>query len=277
MDQVMAAILTPCHSAQTRATPEISHAGTIPYPWSQCCYRNAGIGFPGARVGFAVKGGLIMMKRITLACLGLVLVSAAYAQQPEAQKLERIEVTGSSIKRLDAETALPVQIIRRADIERIGAVSTEELLRQVTAITSAGSITVSQANGTVTTSQSAVALRALGSTRTLVLVNGRRVAVFGGTTSTAVDVNSIPISAIERIEVLKDGASSLYGSDAIAGVVNFILRRDYTGAEATVSYGSPTQSGGGADTTVSAYFGMGTLDKNGWNFNMGAGYEKQDR
>jgi iron complex outermembrane receptor protein len=218
-----------------------------------------------------------MIKRIVLACMGLFLVSAAYAQQPEAQKLERIEVTGSSIKRLDAETALPVQILRRADIERIGATTTEELLKQVTSITSAGSIVVSQANGTVTTSQSAVALRALGSTRTLVLVNGRRTAVFGGTTSTAVDVNSIPISAIERIEVLKDGASSLYGSDAIAGVVNFILRRDYTGAEATVSYGSPTQSGGGKDTAVSAYFGMGNLDKNGWNFNMGAGYEKQDR
>src|SRR5450755_4693558 len=97
-----------------------------------------------------------MMKRITLACLGLVLVSAAYAQQPEAQKLERIEVTGSSIKRLDAETALPVQILRRSDIERIGATTTEELLKQVTAITSAGSIVAAQSNGTLTSSQSTV-------------------------------------------------------------------------------------------------------------------------
>src|SRR5450755_2138015 len=97
-----------------------------------------------------------MMKRITLACLGLVLVSAAYAQQPETQKLERIEVTGSAIKRLDAETAVPVQILRREDIERIGATTTEELLKQVTAITSAGSVLAAQSNGTLTSSQSTV-------------------------------------------------------------------------------------------------------------------------
>src|SRR5450755_2161401 len=219
-----------------------------------------------------------MMKRITLACLGLVLVSAAYAQQPETQKLERIEVTGSAIKRLDVETAVPVQILRRADIERIGATTTEELLKQVTAITSANSILVAQANGVNTSSVSNVSLRALGSNRTLVLVNGRRVASSAaGPNSAAVDVNSIPIAAIERIEVLKDGASSLYGSDAIAGVINFILRKDYTGAEVQVGFGSPTRSGGGKDMTVSAFAGMGNLDKNGWNFNVGAGYEKQDR
>ena len=219
-----------------------------------------------------------MIKRIAASCFGLCLVSAVYAQQTNTQKLERIEVTGSAIKRLDAETAVPVQILRREDIERIGATTTEELLKQVTAITSAGSIFASQANGTVTTSVSTVSLRALGSNRTLVLVNGRRVSTAAaGTLSTAVDVNSIPIAAIDRIEVVKDGASSLYGSDAIAGVVNFILRKDYTGAEVTVGYGSPTRSGGGKDTNVSAFAGMGNLDKNGWNFNVGAGYEKQDR
>ncbi len=220
-----------------------------------------------------------MAKRIAASLFTLIVVPVAgLAQQPQTQKLERIEVTGSSIKRLDAETAVPVQILRRDDIERIGATTTEELLKQVTAITSFGSIFAAQANGTVTTSVSTVSLRALGSNRTLVLVNGRRVSTASaGSTSTAVDVNSIPISAIERIEVLKEGASSLYGSDAIAGVVNFILRRDYTGAEATVGYGSPTRSGGGKDWTASAFAGMGTLDREGWNFNVGAGYEKQDR
>ncbi|MGZ5597977.1 MAG: TonB-dependent receptor [Usitatibacter sp.] len=220
-----------------------------------------------------------MIKRTAASCLAVFLVSTvSFAQQPQAQKLERIEVTGSSIKRLDAETALPVQVLRREDIDRIGATTTEELLKQVTAITSAGSIFASQANGTVTTSVSTVSLRALGSNRTLVLVNGRRVATAAaGSTSSAVDVNSIPIAAIERIEVLKEGASSLYGSDAIAGVVNFILRRDYTGAEAMVEYGAPTRSGGGSDWKASAFAGMGNLDREGWNFNVGAGYEKQDR
>src|SRR5262249_38693718 len=153
--------------------------------------------------------------------------------------------TGSAIKRIEEETSLPVQIIKRDEIDKVAATTTEELLHYVTAATSAGSIQVSQANGTVTTSQSAISLRALGATRTLVLVNGRRVAVFGGTTSTAVDVNSIPISAIERIEVLKEGASSLYGSDAIAGVVNFVLRREYQGTEIRGNVGAPTESGGG--------------------------------
>ncbi len=217
-----------------------------------------------------------MLKRLLALCLGPFVAAAAFAQT-EPQRGERIEVTGTSIKRIDAETALPVQILRREDIDRIGATTTEELLKQVTAITSAGSILVSQANGTITTSQSTVSLRDLGSTRTLVLVNGRRTAVFGGTTSTAVDVNSIPIAAIERIEVLKDGASSLYGSDAIAGVVNFILKRDYTGGEVAVTYGKPTRSGGGKAVTASAFAGMGTLEKDRFNVNIGAGYEKDDR
>jgi iron complex outermembrane recepter protein len=219
----------------------------------------------------------MMVNRIAGGCFILCFAGVVVAQQPEAQRLEKIEVTGSSIKRIDGESALPVQILRRDDIERIGATTTEELLKQVTAITSAGSILAAQANGTVTTSQSTISLRGLGSTRTLVLVNGRRIAVFGGTTSTAVDVNSIPIAAIERIEVLKEGASSLYGSDAIAGVVNFILRREYRGAEATVGFGAPTRSGGGKTETASAFVGVGSLDKDRYNVNVAAGYDKQDR
>src|SRR5260221_3297158 len=220
-----------------------------------------------------------MAKRIAASLFTLIVVPVAgLAQQPQTQKLERIEVTGSSIKRLDAETAVPVQILRRDDIERIGATTTEELLKQVTAITSFGSIFAAQANGTVTTSVSTVSLRALGSNRTLVLVNGRRVSTASaGSTSTAVDVNSIPISAIERIEVLKEGASSLYGSDAIAGVVNFILRRDYTGGEVVAGYGSPTRSGGGKTWNASGFVGFGDLNKDRYNLNVGVGYEKQDR
>jgi iron complex outermembrane receptor protein len=206
------------------------------------------------------------------AAAAFLFVTTAFAQ--DVQRGEKIEVTGSSIKRIDAETALPVQIFRREDIEKIGATSTEELLRHVTAGTSAGSLNSVQANGTVTTSQATVSLRALGSTRTLILVNGRRVAVFGGTTATAVDVNSIPIEAIDRIEILKDGASSLYGSDAIAGVVNFILRRDYVGAEARVMYGEPTKNGGGKTWSASGFAGFGDLDKNRFNVTIGAGYEK---
>src|SRR5260221_7559885 len=148
-----------------------------------------------------------MLKRLLALCLGPFVAAAAFAQT-EPQRGERIEVTGTSIKRIDAETALPVQILRREDIDRIGATTTEELLKQVTVITSAGSILVSQANGTITTSQSTVSLRDLGSTRTLVLVNGRRTALFGGTTSTAVDVNRIPSPPIDATRWPKDVCSA---------------------------------------------------------------------
>ncbi len=193
--------------------------------------------------------------------------------QTVAQSKERIEVTGSSIKRVDAETAVPVQIITRQEIERTGVATTEELLKHVTATASAGSIVAATANGTITTSQSVVSLRGLGSTRTLVLVNGRRVAVFGGINSTAVDVNSIPLAAIERVEVLKEGASSLYGSDAIAGVINFILRKDYTGGEVFASYGAPEKAGG-AEKNINAFVGFGDADR--WNLTFGAGWKKID-
>ncbi|MFZ3322942.1 MAG: TonB-dependent receptor [Usitatibacter sp.] len=218
-----------------------------------------------------------MIKRFALLCVGFTFAAQVSAQSTDIQKMERVEVTGSSIKRIDGEQALPVTILKREDIDRIGAVTTEELLKTITAVTSAGSITVSQANGTVTTSQANVSLRALGATRTLILVNGRRLTVFGGTTVTAVDVNSIPIAAIERVEVLKDSASSLYGSDAIAGVINFILRKDYTGGEVNAGYGSPTRSGGGASYNASAYLGFGNLDNDRYNVNFGGGYEHTDR
>ncbi len=218
-----------------------------------------------------------MIKRTALFCAGLTFVAQVAAQSTDIQKMERVEVTGSSIKRIDGEQALPVTILKREDIDRIGATTTEELLKNITAITSAGSVTVSQANGTVTTSQANVSLRALGATRTLILVNGRRVTVFGGTTVIAVDVNSIPLAAIERVEVLKDGASSLYGSDAIAGVINFILRKDYTGGEVNLGYGAPTRSGGGQTYNASAYMGYGTLEKDRYNVNFGGGYEHTDR
>jgi iron complex outermembrane receptor protein len=211
---------------------------------------------------------------LAFAVASCVLALAAHAQAT-AQAKERVEVTGSSIKRIDAETALPVQIITRQEIERTGVATTEELLKHVTAVTSFGSIVAAQSQGTITTSQSTVSLRGLGSTRTLVLVNGRRVAVFGGTTSVAVDVNSIPLAAIDRVEVLKEGASSLYGSDAIAGVVNFILRKDFTGGEAFASYGAPSRSGGGAEKNANAFVGFGDPDR--YNLTLGLGWKKIDR
>lgn len=189
---------------------------------------------------------------------------------------ERLEVTGSSIRRISAETALPVQVLTREDIARTGVTTSEQLLRTISAIDAAG-ITVSANNaGASTGGLSTASLRGLGSTRTLILVNGRRVAPYGSVgDAVSVDVNSIPIVAIERVEVLKEGASAVYGSDAIAGVINFILRREYQGASVSAEYGQ-TMSGGGKQYNVAGSYGFGSLDKDRFNVSILATYQKTD-
>jgi iron complex outermembrane receptor protein len=209
---------------------------------------------------------------LTLAALPL------YGQ--EVQRGDKVEVTGSSIKRIDAETALPVQIITRQDIDRIGAQNTEDLLKTISAANTVLGVQISNAVGAATSGVSTVSLRGLGSKRTLVLVNGRRITPFGGVAGggggASVDVNSIPIAAIERIEVLKDGASAVYGSDAVAGVINFILRTDYRGAEASIQYGQTTHSGDGRTSKADALVGFGDLNVDRFNVMINASYEKED-
>ncbi len=209
---------------------------------------------------------------------GAALACALAAVPAAAQTVERVEITGSAIKRIDAETALPVQVLTREEIERTGAANVEQLLQTVSAMASSGANMSSTASGATTGGISSVSLRGLTSLRTLVLVNGRRLAPYGiGFTndSVSVDVNSIPVAAIERVEVLKDGASALYGSDAIAGVVNFILRKDYRGAEIGLSAGTSTQGGGGVRRASGAW-GAGDLATDGWQLMALASYQKED-
>ena len=217
---------------------------------------------------------------VAAACTPILLMPAlAFGQAADsAAKIERVEITGSSIKRIDAETALPVQILKREDIERMGATSTEDLVKQISAFSSAGQVTTAASAGTQTGSISAVSLRGLGSARTLVLINGRRVSVYGGGSGglagAAVDVNSIPLAAIERVEILKDGASAVYGSDAIAGVVNFILRKDFKGVELSGTYGVPTKNQKGAQKKASVFAGFGNLAVEGYNVTLGASVQR---
>ncbi|MFN5993495.1 MAG: TonB-dependent receptor plug domain-containing protein [Betaproteobacteria bacterium] len=133
----------------------------------------------------------------------------AFAQQAaSAVKPEKIEVTGSSIKRVDSESALPVAVISRADIEKSGVQTTEDLLAQITSVSSAGGNNNAAQSGLTTYGQSSVSLRGIGADKTLVLVNGRRLAVFAGLGG-SVNINAIPLGAIERVEVLQDGASGV--------------------------------------------------------------------
>ncbi len=183
------------------------------------------------------------------------------------QQLDRVEITGSSIKRIGAETALPVQTITRDEIEKSGVSNVEQLMQTISANSSSGSLTNASASGATTLGLSGISLRGLSSQRTLVLINGRRVSPYGyGFTndSVSVDVNSIPLAAIDRVEILKDGASAIYGSDAIAGVVNFILRREYKGLEAQAEYGAARQDSGSV-ARASVAFGVGDLAKDRFN------------
>jgi iron complex outermembrane receptor protein len=192
----------------------------------------------------------------------------------------RIEVTGTRILRSDVESALPVQIIRREDIERGGYASVAEILSNVSANLGAFGDPLSigvQFNPRNTVPRpglSSVNLRGIGDGSTLVLINGRRVANYafdGGT----VDVNTIPIAAIDRVEILKDGASAIYGTDAIAGVVNFILRNDYRGADIS-AYGDWTQHGGGDRYQASASAGYGDLAIDRFNAFVTLDYQRDE-
>ena len=187
----------------------------------------------------------------------------------------RVDVTGSQIRRVETEGALPVTVITRDEIARIGAVNTEQLLQTISAISTMNATQLASGAGLSTYGQASVSLRGLGSFRTLVLVNGRRVSPFPGDDGATVNVNMIPMAAIERIEVLRDGASAIYGSDAIAGVINFILSKNYSGVEVGAIYGEPTRSGGGGNANVSAVAGWGDLSKDRWNVTISASYQKE--
>lgn len=188
---------------------------------------------------------------------------AVHAQQ--AQSIEKIEVTGSNIKRLDAETASPVQVLSRTDIERTGKQSIQEVLRGITG-DNQGTLPTAFTAG-FASGAAGVSLRGLGLNSTLVLVNGRRMAPYGladDGARTFVDLNSIPLEAVDRVEILKDGASAIYGSDAVGGVVNIILRKNYQGASASGTLGTSYKNDGKLGRGAGS-FGFGDLGKDKYN------------
>ncbi|HIE0126615.1 TPA: TonB-dependent receptor [Stenotrophomonas maltophilia] len=195
---------------------------------------------------------------------GAVASSSAFAQE-KATNLDRITVTGSNIPRTNTETPSPVQVVSRQEIDRSGKTTLAEYLQTITA-DGAGSIPKTFGNG-FAGGGAGISLRGLGAGSTLVLLNGRRMATYGladDGQKVFTDLSTIPLDAVERVEVLKDGASAIYGSDAIAGVVNIILRSDFEGAILRASYGLSGDSDGDTKkATLTA--GTGDLSKDGWN------------
>ena len=189
---------------------------------------------------------------------------SAWAQ--EAPKMQRVEITGSSIKRIDSETALPVQLITREDIDKMGATTAAELVKNISANTAP--LTDGPSISDSTSGQrgfNGANMRGIGVSSTLILLNGRRLANFASPGDNAgVDLNNIPAGAIQRVEVLKDGASAIYGTDAIGGVINFITRKDYTGVDVAAS-AAGTEQGGAGKRTASISAGTGSLTNDRFN------------
>ena len=190
--------------------------------------------------------------------------------------IPRVEITGSNIRRAQSETASAVLTVNRADIERSGKSSVAELL-QTLAVDNQGSVPTSFGNG-FAAGASGISLRGLGAASTLVLLNGRRMAPYGladdGQKQFS-DLNVIPTDAVERIEILKDGASAIYGSDAIAGVVNVILRRDYQGTTVRGLVGL-SQKHDGRQVNAAFTHGVGDLDKDRYNLLLSLEYKKNE-
>ena len=213
------------------------------------------------------------------AAIALCISAVAMGQQgptsPPADKaaneLQEIVVTGSMIARPNAETAEAVTILKTDYLKDQGVVNVEQALNTLTS--NVPSINIAQSVGTFSGGGSYANLRGLGSGRTLVLLDGQRLAnnAFDGN---AVDLSGIPFSAIDSVEVLREGASALYGSDAIAGVINFKTKKNYQGAEIQANYDRP-QKAGGSSQEVDFTLGHGDLAADGYNFMVTGSFSHQ--
>jgi len=214
---------------------------------------------------------LFKLSKLALAISSLSLLSINVQAEDGAGEVERIEVTGSRIKRADMEGANPVQILGREELVASGITNVGDILQEIPSVAGAGTNTAINNGGSGSVR---VSLRGLGSARTLVLLNGRRMVASGTGANSSVDLSTIPTAIIKRVEVLKDGASAIYGSDAIAGVVNIITRDDFEGFEANLMYDASTEEGDGEtksfDVTVGFAGDKGNVVVNAFYVEQGA-------
>jgi len=226
---------------------------------------------------------LIPMRKQPLFALRLTALAAAvvstgvYAQSTDTQpqQLQRVEITGSNIKRISTETAVPVQIISRTQIEASGNTTLKGLIDELSVST--GGLRDIESSNRFSPGASAIEFRNLGAQATLVLLNGRRLAPYGlaDYATLFTNVDALPIDAIERVEILKSGASAIYGSDAIAGVINIITRRDYKGLQLQAYYGDSSNRSVFGEKGGSVLAGMGDITQDRFNvFGMVSFYKR---
>jgi iron complex outermembrane recepter protein len=209
----------------------------------------------------------ILVRSLASAFGGAAVIAAmpAMAQQQPGENVQRVVVTGSLISRTDKETPSPVQVLTADDIAKTGLTSVAEVLSNLSA-NGQGALGTGFA-GAFANGGSGVSLRGLTVGLTLVLIDGKRMAPYPLSDDAQrqfVDVSSIPFDAVERIEVLKDGASAMYGSDAVSGVINVILKKSFNGTNIKVDGGN-SQHGGGKNFKVGLTHGFGNLAEDGYN------------
>ena len=199
-----------------------------------------------------------------------MLALPALAQEANAS-IQRVEITGSAVKRIAVEGALPVQTLSKAQIEQTGATTVADLVATLPSMQGfvTSSTSINGGGGGVQTAS----VHAIGTNYTLVLLNGRRIAPY--TSGSSVNLASIPLSAVERVEILTDGASALYGSDAIAGVVNFILKKNAQDFQIEATYNRASKSSAGDTSNIAISKGFGDLESDGFNVMLAYSHDTQ--
>ncbi|MEO5934729.1 MAG: TonB-dependent receptor [Duganella sp.] len=191
----------------------------------------------------------------------------------QEQAIQKVEITGSAIKRINVEGALPVQRLTTEQIAKSGATSVADLIQ---ALPSMQGFTIAAiAAGTNSGGRVSASIHNIGESYTLVLLNGRRIAPQGS--GSAINLNAIPMSAVASVEILTDGASALYGSDAIAGVINFVLKKNLQGGTIDATYTQPGQSSAGKGNNFSGTYGFGDLDQDRYNVMLSYRKDEQSR
>ncbi len=213
-----------------------------------------------------MKQNFLLKKSVIASSLALAFAYSAFAQDvTPVPGVQKVTITGSNIKRIDYETTTPVQIVKREDIERLGANSVQDIINSLTAST--GSLSDIGGSSSFAGGASSASLRNMGKQSTLILLNNRRVAPYALADYNEVFTNldSLPIDAIERVEVLRSGGSAVYGSDAVAGVINIITRANYNGVQAKVSRDQSRKNKKFSQDTASITGGFGNLDTDHYN------------
>jgi iron complex outermembrane receptor protein len=235
----------------------------IQVPTNPCCFPEGSNAIMNETL-LCRRAGMMLAAAIAA---GLGLVAPVAAQEvPAAQPMQRVEITGSSIKRLQAETATPLTVIKAEEFVKQGLTTAQEVLARLPAnqtSLSSGNVVGGNTSGLPTGGQAVADLRGLGGDKTLVLLNGRRLAnhPYDGA---SVDLNIIPITALDRVEVLRDGASAIYGTDAIGGVINFITKRSVNATTITGEIVRPRRDGAD-EKRANLVTGFGDLDQDGYN------------